>query len=158
MGLSCNNTENKTAITQEQNLKAKIGILIDSCWNTQQTNQLGDITTSDFSRVLNGVRVAQNPIEMEAHMKVFFKAFPDLEIKIDNIYYKDQKAFFQWNAQGTNTGEYGEVDATGKKVNINGLSHLFFSPEGKLNKEVVYFNELELLQQLGYSLTQPNLE
>ena len=48
-----------------------------------------------------------------------------------------------------------EGHTPGKKVKINGLSHLYFDDAGKLYREDVYFNELDLLQQLGYSLQPP---
>lgn len=107
---------------------------------------------------MNGVKVAEGPAELEAHLQLFFTAFPDLVISAEDVRFKDNLAFIQWNAKGTNTGVFGEVGPTGKRVNINGLSHLSFSEEGRIIKEIVYYNELELLQQLGYTLIPPNLE
>jgi predicted ester cyclase len=116
------------------------------------------LTTSVFIRKLNGIRVAKSSNEMEAHMKVFFNAFPDLEISLEEIDIKGNNIFLIWQSTGTNTGVYGEVGATGKKVKINGMSKLYFDEVGQMYREYVYFNELDLLQQLGYSLSFPNLE
>ena len=91
-------------------------------------------------------------------MNVYFTAFPDLEVSLEETEIKGNKAFLQWQSTGTNTGIFGEMAATGKKVKINGLSHLYFDDTGKLYREDVYYNELDLLQQLGYTLTPPNLE
>ena len=150
--------QKKRQLVMENQLNTRLATLIDSCWNNRNTGAIHNLTTSDFVRNLNGISVVKNKKEMEAHMKVFFKAFPDLEVRVEETDVKGNKIFLLWQATGTNTGEYGEVAATGKKIKINGLSHLSFDESGKLYREDVYFNELDLLQQLGYSLKPPNLE
>lgn len=155
---ACNRENRELEKEREAVLYQKVGTWIDTCWNQRNFEVLDELTASQFTRHLNGVKVAQGNNELEAHLQLFFTAFPDLKISADEVYIKDQMAFLHWNAQGTNTGVFGEVGPTGKKVNINGLSHLFFSPNGKILKEIVYYNELELLQQLGYTLVPPNME
>ncbi len=157
-GISCRQETQESEKGREAELAQKVGVWIDSCWNNRNIRILDDLTTSQFIRYMNGVKVAEGSTEMEAHLQVFFTAFPDLQISTDDIYFKDSMAFMLWNAKGTNTGVFGEVQPTGKKVNINGLSHLSFNREGKISKEIVYYNELELLQQLGYTLVPPILE
>ncbi len=142
----------------ETRLNQHLVTLIDSCWNNKDVGAIQELTTSDFVRNLNGIGVAKSQQEMEAHMKVFFKAFPDLAVSMEETDVKGNKIFLLWRFTGTNTGIYGEMAATGKKVRINGLSQLYFNDAGKLYREDVYFNELALLQQLGYSLNPPNLE
>lgn len=155
---SCREKEQKLELAMEEQLTAHLGTLIDSCWNDQNLKTFGDLATADFIRNLNGISVAKNTNEMEAHIEVFLTAFPDLEISVEESEVKGDKIFFLWQATGTNTGVFGEVAATGKKVKINGLSHLYFDDSGMLYREDVYFNELDLLQQLGYTLSPPNLE
>ncbi|MCE2611779.1 ester cyclase [Flavobacteriaceae bacterium D16] len=152
-------SENQQANREDQTQFAQqVSIWIDSCWNQRSFKALQDLSSAKSTRYMNGVKVAEGPAEMEAHLQLFFTAFPDLVITADNAQYKGNLAFLQWNAKGTNTGVFGEVSPTGKRVNINGLSHLRFSEEGKIIEEIVYYNELELLQQLGYTLIPPNLE
>ena len=156
--ISCQEHSKKHEIVMEQRLNSQLVTFIDSCWNNQNVEAFEGISTTDFIRNLNGISVAKNQTEMEAHMKVFFTAFPDLEISLEETDVKGDKIFLLWQSTGTNTGVFGEVAATGKKVKINGLSHLYFDETGKLFREDVYYNELDLLQQLGYTLTPPNLE
>ncbi|MEN8790253.1 MAG: ester cyclase [Flavobacteriaceae bacterium] len=156
--ISCQESQHQRDLAIQEQLRAQLVLYIDSCWNKQDSKLLGQLATSGFIRHLNGIRVAKSANEMEAHMKVFFSAFPDLEISITETDITGSKIFVLWQATGTNTGIYGEVAATGKKVKINGMSQLYFDEIGKLYREDVYFNELDLLQQLGYTLTFPNLE
>ena len=156
--ISCQDKQNESDLARQEQLRDQLELYIDSCWNKQNLEVLGKLTTSGFIRKLNGIRVAKSSNEMEAHMKVFFNAFPDLEISLEEIDIKGNNIFLIWQSTGTNTGVYGEVGATGKKVKINGMSKLYFDEVGQMYREYVYFNELDLLQQLGYSLSFPNLE
>ena len=156
--ISCEEKTKRQEIDREGQLQRQLAKLIDSCWNDQNAEAFRDLSTADFTRNLNGISVAKNQTEMEAHMSVFFTAFPDLEILVEESDVKGNKVFILWQSTGTNTGVFGEVAATGKKVKINGLSHMYFDETGRLYREDVYYNELDLLQQLGYTLTPPNLE
>ena len=152
-------TENKSAeLSMNDKLSSNLNVFIDSCWNDQNVSKLNELVSKDFVRMLNGINVAGNENEMAAHMNVFFTGFPDLKIEYSDAYIEGNNIFMYWECTGSNTGVFGEMRATGKKVKIQGLSHLYFTEEGKLYKEDVYYNELDMLQQLGYTLTSPVLE
>ena len=158
LGTGCQEQVQKKQLAMEHQLNRQLVTLIDSCWNKKDVSAIPELITADFIRNMNGISVAKNQQEMEAHMKVFYKAFPDLQVSMAETDVKGNKIFLLWQATGTNTGIYGEMAATGKKFKINGLSQFYFDEAGKLYREDVYFNELDLLQQLGYSLNPPNLE
>jgi steroid delta-isomerase-like uncharacterized protein len=152
-------TENKSAeLSMNDTLANNLNVFIDSCWNDQNVSKLNELVDKNFVRMLNGINVAKNENEMAAHMNVFFTGFPDLKIQYSDAYIEGNNIFMNWECTGSNTGVFGEMPATGKKVKIQGLSHLYFTKEGKMYKEDVYYNELDLLQQLGYSLKSPVLE
>lgn len=155
---SCGHGEMTKKEVRETQLERSLISYIDTSWNQQDFSKLNLLVSQDFVRSLNGIKVASNPNELMAHMKVFFKGFPDLIIEMNEIYINEDKIFMRWECTGNNTGIYGEMPPTGKKVKINGLAHLYFNKGGELYKEDVYFNELELLQQLGYTLIPPVLE
>ncbi len=142
----------------ESIIKTNLNTYVDSCWNKHDTTFLSQVASENFIRNLNGIQVAHTKREMQAHMSVFFEAFPDLELKLKKSYSKGNTVFVHWTSTGTHTGTFGEVVATGKKVHIQGLSQLYFNNDGKLYGEDVVFNELDLLQQLGYTLNRPILE
>lgn len=152
------NNDTTAAINTEKTIKKNIEFLIDECWNNKNTAALDKITVENFTRKMNGIQVAKNQLEMDAHMQVFFTAFPDLLVEIDSIFVKDNQTFTHWHFTGTNTGIYGENRATGKKVKISGHSTIKFDRNGKMLGEEVFFNELEMLQQLGYTLVPPVLQ
>lgn len=131
---------------------------VDSCWNQHKLVSVQELMTNDFTRNLNGIAVANGPVELEAYIKNFIRAFPTLKIKIDTMIQKDKQVITTWTFEGTNTGEFAEYLPTGKKAKVSGISLFQFNEEGKIIKEDTYYNELYLLQQLGYTLNPPNLE
>ena len=158
--LSCEGTKEKKLATlpvhvDENLILDNLNTYIDSCWNQHDTTVLSRISIEKFTRNLNGIEVAGTKKEMQAHINVFITAFPDMQLSIEKFLIKDNTAFLQWSSEGTNTGIFGEVAATGKKVQIQGLSQIYFNNAGKIYGEDVMYNELNLLQQLGYTLNPP---
>jgi len=160
--LACNNQPGKeTAMLDtpgDNIILTTLHTYIDSLWNKKDTSFLKRICSSQFERNLNGIKVADNQREMLSHLNVFFTAFPDLKTNLEQAYVQDGKASILWSTEGTNTGIFGEVPPTGKKMKINGMTQMYFNEKGKLYREDVYFNELDMLQQLGYTLIPPVLK
>ncbi len=140
-------------------LQANLDNYVELCWNKKNIkNDLKTLVSTDFKRSLNGINVVQNAQEMKAHINLYTTAFPDLKVSIIKSTFHKQKVFVLWSFSGTNTGNYGEIPATGKKVTVSGSSTIQFNDNGSLSSEVTYYNELDLLQQLGYELIPPSLE
>lgn len=160
--MACNDNRRQGSNGTDKNMDsvilAQLHTYVDSLWNQQDTSLLKLVSVRNFEKKINGIGVADNPREMQSHLNVFFTAFPDLRLSLEETHIQDGMAFIHWSTSGTNTGVFGEVAPTGKKVKINGVSHLYFNQEGKLYREFVYFNELDLLQQLGYTLVPPILQ
>lgn len=132
--------------------------LLQACWNNKDISKLEMVMSKNVSRRVNNIIVANNREEVAANIAVFISGFPDLNISLSNLLISDNYASFNWTFLGTNTGIFGEFPATGKKVKVNGMSKVLFNKEGKITEEDVTYNELDLLQQLGYSLEPPTIE
>ena len=78
-------------------------------------------------------------------------ALPDLRITIDEMIVKGDKIVWIWTFSGTNTGSFGELPATGKKIQFAGVA-IDRIVDGKIAEEWVYFNLLDLYQQLGFKV------
>ena len=154
---SCNNQKIAQA-EKEKTIEKNIKILVEDCWNKKDLTSLHSITTEDVIRKVNGLTVSSSRNELEASMTIYFIGFPDLVITNSNIYIKDNLEFIDFTFSGTNTGVFSGTPATGKKVKVSGFSILHYNDEGKMYLENVRYNELDLLQQLGYTLNPPILE
>jgi len=84
-------------------------------------------------------------------------AFPDMNLKFDETVVKGFKIIIRWSLTGTNTGNFGELPATGKQVSYSGLS-LSHIADGKFTQSWIIYNGLELYQQLGFSIIPPEQE
>ena len=131
---------------------------IEVGWNQKDLSNLEEFFADDCTRRVNAVTYAHGTKELEANMKIYFNGFPDLSILVEEIFESEDHICLNWTINGTNTGEFGELKATGKKIEIHGMSRLSFDEQGKIVYEDVYYNELSLMQQLGHTLNPPILE
>ena len=75
-------------------------------------------------------------------------AFPDLHLTIKDQFISGDKACFRWTAKGTNTGPFGEMQATGRAVEIEG--HIIdYVVNGKVAKRWELWDQMAMMQQLG---------
>ena len=155
---SCDTIPKEVESAAENSLKYHLSVYIDTCWNGKNLGMLKEIVAEDFVRNLNGVTVAKGAIELEAHINIYIKAFPSLQITTNESLIKENKIITTWTFTGTNTGEFTEFDATGKKTKVSGVSIIQYNNKGKMVREDTYYNELYLLQQLGYGLEPPKME
>lgn len=153
MGAGC-----KTQPEKEKIRMAHFKGFIENTWNHQNMETFRTFSTKDYVRYLNGEKVAKNQRETESTLNTFFIGFPDTEITLDRPICKENQLFVHWRLSGTNTGQFAEVPPTGKKINIYGFAAVLWDKEGKMVQEEVFYNELDLMEQLGYTLVPPDLE
>jgi steroid delta-isomerase-like uncharacterized protein len=83
---------------------------------------------------------------------------PDLVMAFPEVIAKPDRIVAVWTLTGTQSGPMvmpgGTLPGTGRKVNVSGMS-IDYLKDGKLVKEVVIFNTLEMLMQLGFTLNPP---
>ena len=83
-------------------------------------------------------------------------AFPDFNMMFDEIIVKGDKIVTRWTSTGTNTGTFhmasGDLPPTGNKIKVSGIA-INRVENGKAVDELVVFNVLDMMQQLGFTLT-----
>jgi predicted ester cyclase len=83
---------------------------------------------------------------------------PDLVMAFPEVLAQGDKIVAVWTMTGTQSGPMvmpgGTLPPTGRKVNVTGFS-IDYLKDGKMAKEVVIFNTLEMLMQLGFTLMPP---
>ena len=75
-------------------------------------------------------------------------AFPDLRITIDDQIAAGDKVATRWTAEGTNSGAFGSVPATGHRIRIGGMI-LDRVAAGKVVERWEQWDQMGMLQQLG---------
>lgn len=75
-------------------------------------------------------------------------AFPDLRLTIEDQIVAGDKVATRWTAEGTNSGAFGPVPATGRHVRISGLI-MDRVVDGKAVERWEQWDQMAMLQQLG---------
>lgn len=91
-----------------------------------------DLSVGDFKQMVAGL----------------LTAFPDLHFTINDQFTLGEKVSTRWTAVGTNTGPFGEMPSTGKRVEIEG--HIIdYVVNGKVSKRWEQWDQMAMMQQLG---------
>jgi len=156
--LSCLNPSKDLKKDESEELnRISLASFLEKGWNEKDLGSVDTFFSDAFIREVNSVKLASNKKELRANMQVYFTGFPDLKIEIDNMVSEGDQVYINWTISGTNTGIFGELQPTGKKIKIGGISRVDFNKEGQIVREEVYYNELSLLQQMGHTLKPPVL-
>ena len=150
-----NNSEPETLENRNQ---AVLLEFLDKAWNNKDLDAIDSCFSDKLVRKVNGVNLASSKNELAANMHVYFTGFPDLKLESNNMLSKGNEIYMSWTITGSNTGMFGELPPTGKKIKISGITRMDFDEEGKIEVEEVYYNELSLLQQMGHTLSPPVVE
>jgi len=154
----CSCTEGQLKKSRSLEIQENTTQFIEAGWNGKDISVVDSFMAEPFTRRVNNVPTASNRKELAANMQVYITAFPDLHLTIDDVVATDDHVILNWTIRGTNTGIFGEIQATGKKVTVSGITRMDFNEAGKIVYEDVFFNELSLLQQLGHRLIPPEVE
>ena len=81
-------------------------------------------------------------------------AYPDFHMTVDEIIVEGDKVATVYTMTGTNTGSRGPLPPTGKGFRVKGIGFAYLK-NGKTVKEISVYNTLDLMTQLGYTLSLP---
>lgn len=91
-------------------------------------------------------------------LKAFYEGshtgFPDLQVHIDDVLVAENQIIWRWTIDGTHTGILRGIPPTGRHVSFSGVAIDRIEGE-KIVEEWVYFNVLDLLEQLGLMPSSP---
>jgi steroid delta-isomerase-like uncharacterized protein len=91
-----------------------------------------DLSLDNFKQMLAGLLIA----------------FPDLHFTINDHFNSGEKVSTRWTAKGTNSGPFGEMQATGKEIEIEGLI-IDYVVNGRVAKRWELWDQMAMMQQLG---------
>ena len=87
---------------------------------------------------------------------VFLEGFPDLHLTIDFIIADEDRVAAYVTTEGTHTGSFMGVPATGKRFSVKGTDIFAFNEAGLVSDHWGAFDALGMMRQLGFmSAAQP---
>ena len=78
-------------------------------------------------------------------------AYSDFNLNFDEVIVKDNNCVVRWTVNGTHDGPLGELEPTGNKFKISGLT-LMRMANGLITEEWIYYDNLAASMQLGLTL------
>ena len=81
-------------------------------------------------------------------------AFPDLQFTLEDVLAEGVRVAVHWTARGTHQGEFMGIPPTGKQVTMDGIT-IYRVPGDRIGEERVVEDMLNLMQQLGATITPP---
>ena len=140
-------------ITEEEVQAFTDGVL--EMWNEANLTIVDEVYAPEIVRHDCGVPEDIVGIEnVKNYLENLFNAFPDLHITVDETIVAGNKGAQRWTMTGTNTGSWGDMPPTGKNVQFSGVSIAHFV-NGKAVEIWDFYNVLDMMQQLGFTLTPP---
>ena len=132
-----------------QENKALIRLFYDEVWNKGNGDVAYQVFADDYVR--HDLRPG-NPLNGPAGQKKIAEdyraAFPDVHMTIDLMVAEGDMVVARWTNEGTNTGQWGDVPATGKRSRFSGVN-IFRIVDGKVVEIWNHRDDLGAMQQLG---------
>jgi steroid delta-isomerase-like uncharacterized protein len=130
---------------QEQN-KAVAKSAFEEILSNGRFELADQLYARDF--VNHGVRHDASLEEDQAALKGWHQAFSDVVVEPRKLIAEGDLVTVYWVARGTNTGTGNGLPATGKKVELAGIT-IWRIADGKIKEEWSAFDQLSMMRQLG---------
>jgi predicted ester cyclase len=82
-------------------------------------------------------------------------AFPDLRMIPEDVIASGDKAVARVRMTGTHKGEFMEMPATGKRIEVKLIDIIRFGDDGRAREHWGAFDQLAMLQQIGAIPEEP---
>jgi len=141
---------------EEQN-KVLIRDLIEK-WNDRNTDALKELYAPNANYHHPSLGATPISYEKASEMnEVFWQAFPDLTLTIEDLFAEGDKVAARFIGRGTHQGDLGEIPATQKMTEASALQ-IFHIVDGKIVETWELSDTLGLMQQLGMELRSAAVE
>lgn len=135
-------------MSAEEN-KEKVRRLYEEAYGEGKVQVVDEVLHPDFvcydpNSETGEVRGAQT---VKGEIEYFRNA--GLSFTVEDQIAQDDKVVTRWTAAGTHQGEFFGIEATGKRIEMTGISIERFDEGGKLVEEWPEYNLLGVLRQLG---------
>lgn len=130
---------------QEQN-KAVARRVFEEIFNQGKFEVANEIYSPDF--VNHGLHTSVGLKEDQASARGWKDAFPDGKMEVVLMLAEDDLVTVVWTGTGTNTGQGNGLPATGKTVELRGIT-VWRIVDGKIREEWSAFDKLYMMRQLG---------
>jgi hypothetical protein len=121
-----------------------------AAWCSQNAASVAAFFSLNGSLTINNGTPSIGRAAITADAQSFMTAFPDLQIIMDRVIERGDRAEYHWTLIGTNTGPNG----TGNRVRFTGFESWRFDPEGLIADSQGRFDSADYMRQLAGESSQ----
>ena len=130
----------------------QIGRAMLDAFNARDLNAWAAQLSDDYTGSYPGMRAIAGKEAARAYNAPFLTAFSDLNFQINQVFEKGDTVVYAWTGAGTHDGPLatpaGQVPPTGRRGPVEGVL-ISTVKNGKIVREETYWNQIDLLTQLG---------
>lgn len=118
--------------------------------------EIDKINSSNFDENITLITAPDNVVgiqDFKDYYQNYLTGFSDISFTIIDAFGQGDKIVKHWNFKGTHSGEFFGIPASGKKVDIDGVT-LVTMKDGKIAQEQDFMDNLLFYQQLGLIPTE----
>ena len=132
-----------------------------SVWDEIINNgQIDKINNSSFDPEVTLISSPENIVGIDAfksYYQNYLTGFSDITFTIVDVFGEGDKIVKHWNFKGTHSGDFFGIPATGKTVDVEGVT-LVKMKDGKIAQEQDFMDNIVFLQQLGLISNPENMQ
>ena len=115
-------------MSSSEGLRQVVRNLADTC-NDPKVRESSYFDFYDDSLVIHGFppNLPTNKEGFKQFIYLLWKAFPDIRIIFEDIIIEGNKVVCRYYLTGTHNGDFGDLQSTGKKFKVNGMTEFSFS-------------------------------
>ena len=102
--------------------KAVVRRLVDEFLNKRNVDVVDEIFAEDFVDHQGGLAPTGDRASVKQFVEAITAAFPDVRFEIDHLVAEDDRVFALVSVQGTHTGDFQGVAATGRPIAFAGMT------------------------------------
>ncbi len=140
-----------SSTSQDQN-KDLVRRSIEQVWKDGNLRAVDEFYANNYVDHTPAPGFQPNREGVQETTELYHRAFPDLDLMIDELVAEGDKVVARFTVHGTHKGDLQGIPPTGKHVRINGIA-IQRVQGGKIIESWEITDQLSLLQQLG--MTQP---
>jgi len=118
--------------------------------------EIDKINETNFDNNITLITAPENIVgiqDFKDYYQNYLTGFSEVAFTIVDVFGQGDKIVKHWNFKGTHTGEFFGIPASGKKVDIDGVT-LVKIKDGKIVQEQDFLDNLSFYQQLGLIPTE----
>jgi steroid delta-isomerase-like uncharacterized protein len=126
--------------------------MYEDVWNDIiNKREIEKINETNFDKNITLITAPQNIVgiqDFKDYYQNYLTGFSEVTFTIVDAFGQGDKIVKHWNFKGKHTGDFFGIPATGKEVNVDGVT-LVKMNNGKIAQEQDFMDNLEFMQQLG---------